>query len=161
MSPVSLPIIRPARPADHDRIVRVVDEWWGRPIRDALPSLFLEHFFTTSRIAERDGSLVGFVIGFCSPSVPDEAYIHFLGVAPNERGQGLARHLYQKFFQLARANGRTVVRAITSPVNTASIAFHRRLGFTVTMPGPDRADGRPMVRFRLDLVAGTDPTAER
>jgi hypothetical protein len=61
-------IIRSARPADHNRIIAVVDQWWGRPIRATLPHLFLEHFFATSRIAEQDGSLVGFVISFCSPS---------------------------------------------------------------------------------------------
>lgn len=155
------PTIRPARPADHERIIAIVDEWWGRPIRAALPSLFLEHFFTTSRIAERNGLLVGFVIGFCSPSIPNEAYVHFLGVAPNERGRGLARHLYQEFFTMAQADGRTVIRAITSPVNAASIAFHRQMGFTVTMPQPDSAADTPMVRFRLDLSPEPRPGPER
>jgi hypothetical protein len=34
-----------------------------------------------------------------------------------------------------RAHGRTVVRAVTAPVNTGSVAFHRRMGFEVE-PGP-------------------------
>ncbi|MDQ1288415.1 MAG: hypothetical protein QG622_1980 [Actinomycetota bacterium] len=49
-------VIRPASPSDHERIAGVVDEWWGRPVSGAVPRLFLEHFFATSRIAERDGS---------------------------------------------------------------------------------------------------------
>ena len=48
--------LRAASPADHDAVVRVVDEWWGRPIANVLPRLFLDHFHATSLIAERDGS---------------------------------------------------------------------------------------------------------
>ena len=128
-------IVRTAVPADYDPIIAVVDTWWGRPVRQVLPRLFLDHFFRTSLIAEGDGQLAGFLIGFCSPSLPDEAYIHFLGVAPDQRRHGLA-DLYREFFDLARADGRTHVRAVTSPINSPSITFHQRLGFTVTSPNP-------------------------
>ena len=37
----------------------------------------------------------------------------------------------------AGARGCTVVRAVTAPVNTGSIAFHRRMGFQIE-PGPGR-----------------------
>ena len=43
----------------------------------------------------------------------------------------------ERFYGTARSDGRTVVRAITSPVNTGSIAFHRAMGFTVRGPLPD------------------------
>jgi predicted GNAT superfamily acetyltransferase len=129
--------LRAARPADHDAVVRVVDAWWGRPIANVLPRLFLDHFHATSLIAERDGSLVGFLIGFHSPSARDEAYVHFVGVAPEVRGSGLARRLYETFFAAAVRDGCTRVRAITSPVNTGSVAFHQAMGFTVVGPVPD------------------------
>jgi ribosomal protein S18 acetylase RimI-like enzyme len=121
--------VRPAAPADYDRIIAVVDDWWGREIHTALPRLFLDHFHRTSLVAETGDDLAGFVVGFLSPSVPDTAYIHFAGVNPAFRGTGLARRLYEAFFALARADGRTTVRALTSPQNTASIAFHRAMGF--------------------------------
>jgi ribosomal protein S18 acetylase RimI-like enzyme len=126
--------IRSARPDDYEPIVAVADQWWGRPITHVLPRLFLDHFHRTSLIAERGDDLAGFLIGFLSPSLPDEAYIHFLGVSPGHRRRGLARTLYERFFDVARADGREIVRAVTSPVNTISIAFHRDLGFTVTHP---------------------------
>ena len=128
--------LRTAAAADYDRIIAVLDDWWGRPVRQALPRLFLDHFHATSFVAGRDGDLAGFLIGFMSPSMPDAAYIHFAGVHPHFRGNGLARVLYQRFFELAAADGRHVVRAVTAPSNTGSIAFHTAMGFTVTEPIP-------------------------
>jgi predicted GNAT superfamily acetyltransferase len=129
--------LRTARPSDHDAIVRIVDEWWGRPVANVLPRLFLDHFHATSLIAERDGLLAGFLIGFHSPSARGVAYVHFVGVAPAARGTGLARRLYETFCAAAVRDGCTRVRAITSPVNTGSVAFHRAMGFTVAGPVPD------------------------
>ena len=129
--------VRPARPDDYESIVAVVDEWWGRPMARMLPRLFLDHFHATSLIAERDGELLGFLIGFHSASAPHRAYIHFVGVAPAARGTGLARQLYETFFAASIQDGCTTVSAITSPMNTASVAFHRAMGFTVTGPVPD------------------------
>jgi ribosomal protein S18 acetylase RimI-like enzyme len=129
--------VRPARPEDFDAIVAVVDDWWGRPISQGLPRLFLGHFFGTSLIAEHGGELAGFLIGFLSPSKPQDAYIHFAAVAPGWRRTGLARRLYEQFFNHARHDGRTVVAAITSPQNRASIAFHQAMGFTASDPVAD------------------------
>ena len=128
--------LRPATPGDYDRIAAVLDQWWGRPVRRALPRLFLDHFYATSTIAEAEGDLAGFLVGFLSPSQPAAAYIHFVGVHPGCRGTGLARVLYERFLALAAADGRTVVSAVTAPVNAASIAFHAALGFTVSAPVP-------------------------
>ncbi|MEU4227565.1 GNAT family N-acetyltransferase [Nonomuraea sp. NPDC026600] len=142
--------LRPADPGDYDRIVAVVDDWWGRPIRSILPRLFLDHFHRTSMVAEEDGELVGFLIGFLSPSVADAAYIHFVGIDPRLRGSGLGRLLYQRFFELARAGHRTSIRAITSPQNHGSIAFHTAMGFTVMGPVPDY-DGPEVDRIIFQL----------
>lgn len=95
-----------------------------------LPRLFFIHFESTSFVADRDdGSLAGFLIGFLSQTDAETAYVHFIGVAPAERGSGLGRELYERFFAAARAHGRTVVRCVTSPRNTDSLAFHDALGF--------------------------------
>jgi L-amino acid N-acyltransferase YncA len=53
------------------------------------------------------------------------------------RGSGLGRVLYERFFALMRTDGRTVVHAVTSPVNTGSIAFHRAMGFSAADPVVD------------------------
>lgn len=127
-----------ARPSDYDQLARVVDAWWSRPVQQGLPRLFLDHFWRTSLVAENEqGELRGFLVGLLSPSDALMAYVHFAAVAPNERRSGLATVLYDRFFELARADGRTTVRAITSPQNVESIAFHRRLGFEISPPVSD------------------------
>ena len=146
------PFVRRARPGDYDVIAAVADAWWGRPIIGALPRLFLDHFHATSLIAERGETLVGFLIGFVSPSQPGEAYIHFVGVSPAERGRGLARDLYAVFISQVRAAGCTAVSAVTSPVNSGSIAFHARLGFSVAGPVADyNGPGLELMTFRRPL----------
>lgn len=129
-----------------------MDAWWGRPISDILPRLFLDHFWGTSLVAEHEDAVMGFLVGFHSPQRADEAYVHAVAVAPQHRATGLARRLYRRFFDEAHAAGRPVIRAVTSPVNEGSIAFHRRLGFTVSEPIADYdGPGLDRVTFRLDL----------
>jgi predicted GNAT superfamily acetyltransferase len=133
--------IRPLRPSDHRPVISVVDDWWnGRHMAGMLPHLFFDHFTDTSFAAERDGELVGFLIGFISQSRPGEAYIHFVGVSPGERGGGLGRELYERFFAAVRARGCGLVRAVTSPVNQGSVRFHQRMGFDIE-PGDAQVDG--------------------
>jgi ribosomal protein S18 acetylase RimI-like enzyme len=143
--------LRPARSVDYDTIAAVVDEWWGRPVLHSLPRLFLDHFHGTSVVAERDGRLLGFLVGIISPSAPDQAYIHFVGVHPEARKYGLARTMYEHFFQVARGADRHTVGAITSPVNEGSIAFHRRMGFTVSPRAGHNGPGQDMIVFERAL----------
>jgi len=136
--------IRQLSPADHRTVASVIDEWWGgRQMSRALPRLFFDHFCATSLAAERDGELAGFLVGFISPSRPAEAYIHFVGVHPAERGNGLGRQLYERFFETARAADCRLVRAVTAPVNQDSVRFHRRMGFVIE-PGDAEVNGVPV-----------------
>jgi GNAT superfamily N-acetyltransferase len=124
--------IRQIRPSDYRPVISVIDHWWsGRHVADMLPRLFFEHFTDTSFAAERDGELAGFLVGFTSQSRPGEAYIHFVGVRPDERGRGLGRQLYEHFFATVRARGCGVVRAVTAPVNQGSVRFHQQMGFDI------------------------------
>ena len=139
--------IRHAEPADYGRVIGRVNAWWGgRDMAPMLPRLFFVHFEGTSYVVDDgDGQLAAFLIGFLSQTDPDEAYIHFVGVSPEHRGGGLGRRLYERFFEDARAAGRTRVTCVTSPVNEGSVAFHEALGFTSESvahdydgPGEDR-----------------------
>lgn len=136
--------IRNLRPEDHLSIVEAIPEWWGgRDVRSALPKVFTLHFASTSFVAECEGHLAGFLVAFMSPTCLDEAYIHFVGVSPKFRKQNLAAQLYEKFFNLARAQKRSKVRCCTSPVNTGSIAFHKKMGF-ILEEGDSIVDGYPV-----------------
>jgi ribosomal protein S18 acetylase RimI-like enzyme len=130
--------IRHAKPSDYGRVIGRVNVWWGgRDMAPMLPKLFFLHFEGTSFVAEDGEDLVGFLIGFLSQTVDDEAYIHFVGVSPEHRGEGLGRALYERFFDEVRAQGRSSVRCVTSPVNRESVSFHEALGFEVDRVVPD------------------------
>lgn len=145
-------ITRAATPADYEAIARVADDWWGRSVVGSLPRLFLDLFHTSSLVVDGGGAPDAFLVGILSPSEPRRAYIHFVGVSPAVRGRGYGRQLYEEFFRLARADGRATVSAITTPVNTGSVAFHQALGFTVTGPVRDyNGPGRPVLVFERYL----------
>lgn len=149
--------VRVARPEDYDCIAAVIDAWWGRPVSASVPRLFLDHFWSTSRIAEDEQGLAGFLVAFVSASQPHLAYVHFVGIRPDHRRSGLARQLYEEFGNHARGLGCTELRAITTPANTGSIRFHKALGFTVSDPVADyNGPGRPMVTFRRQLGPSND-----
>ncbi len=103
----------------------------GRPPDGGQASAAIfEHFTGTSFAAERAGKLAGFLAGFISQSRPGEAYIHFVGVDPAERGSGLGRLVYEAFFAAAEARGCVLVRA-------------QRMGFRLE-PGDAQVDGIPV-----------------
>ncbi len=138
--------MRNINPLDYCRIIPVVNEWWGgRQMAGMLPKLFFEHFTETSFVAELEGDIAGFIVGFVSQTFPDVAYVHFIGVAPNCRGQNLGCALYERFFDTVRAMGCNCVRCVTSPVNKASIAFHKRMGFSI-IPSDEAVDGAAVAK---------------
>ena len=146
--------IRHAHPSDYGRVIQHVNAWWGgREMAPMLPKLFFLHFEGTSFVAEDDeGKLVAFLIGFLSQTDPQEAYIHFVGVAPEQRGSGVGRELYERFFAVVNGMGCVVVRCVTSPANADSVAFHEALGFEIDRVAPDYdGPGEDRVLFRKSL----------
>jgi len=140
-------LIRHAEAADYGRVITVIDEWWGgRQMAAMLPKLFFVHFRDTSFVGEDDAALAGFLCGFRSQTFEDEAYVHFVGVDPARRGSGLGRELYARFFDAVAP--RSVVRAVTAPVNEPSVAFHRAIGFEIERVDEDY-DGRGQSRVLL------------
>lgn len=134
-------IFRAATGDDYGFVIRRVDDWWdGREMAQRFHRLFFEYLGDTSVIAEDADRILGFLAGICSTSQPGDAYIHFAGVDPEHRGTGLGRAMYERFFALARSRDCQRVHAVTSPINTGSIAFHRAMGFEV-VPGDVEVDG--------------------
>lgn len=136
--------VRRPRESDHPAIIDAIGRWWEIPNADRLgllmPRLFLQHFTQTSWVVESEaGELGAFLIGFHSPDKPDLSYIHFVGVDPELRSQGIARMLYERFFEQAKASGCTEVRAITGPANRRSQEFHASMGFEAR--GEEDVDG--------------------
>lgn len=135
---------RNSEPADHQRIIAVMKDWWGgRDLTWMLPKLFLVHFCDTSFIIEKEDDLIAFLIGFLSQSKANEGYIHFAGVHPDYRGMGLGELLYHRFFKICKKHHRGTIRSCTSPVNKGSIEFHKKIGFNI-LRGNGEVDGIPV-----------------
>ena len=138
------PIWRTAEPNDAEAVVAAIDEWWPglHMVHAVCPQLF-EHFGDTCVIVEDDDGLIGFLVGFMSQRFPDAGYVHYAGVRPERRGSGLGAEMYARFAQTTRGRGRSEVLAETGAWNVKSIAFHRRVGFTLE-PGDEIVDGIPV-----------------
>jgi GNAT superfamily N-acetyltransferase len=135
---------RQAEPRDAGPVVAAIDEWWpGRHMVHAVCPQLFEHLGDTCVIAEADGELVGFLVGFVSQRLPDTGYVHYAGVRPELRGCGVGKELYLRFAESMRVRGCRCLYAETGTWNTDSIAFHVRIGFEL-QPGDEVADGLPV-----------------
>src|SRR5438067_11652872 len=90
---------------------------------------FLE-FRDTAFVARdlRTGEIAGYLLGFVAPT--GDGYINFVAVRDDFRTLGLGRTLYETFEKAARERGAVALKALTSPDNVRSLAFHKRVGFT-------------------------------
>jgi ribosomal protein S18 acetylase RimI-like enzyme len=124
--------IRNGTPLDYENIVSVMPEWWGgRDLSSSVLKVFFIHFKNTTFIAEIGYQRIGFLVGFMSQSEESVGYIHFAGVHPQFRKVGIGRLLYEEFYSACRANGRSIIKSCTSPVNKLSIKFHQKMGFEI------------------------------
>lgn len=138
---------------DYYKVINVLNEWWGgREMTHLLPRLFFEHFQSTSFIVEDNEVLSAFLIGFVSQTNINEAYIHFVGVNPEFRKNGLARELYELFFAKVRSLGCKTVRCITTPVNTSSVSFHKSMGFSVSLKTDYAGVGQDRILFSKNIA---------
>jgi predicted GNAT superfamily acetyltransferase len=128
---------------DFDQILTEFKEFWDSDRTLALHHPTLIYEFGNSAFVIRDGNkVVAYLFGFLSQTSPT-GYVQLLSVRQGYRKQGLARCLYDHFTGFSLAHGCTKLKAITSPVNSLSIAFHKSIGM---MPaGEDSVDGIPVI----------------
>lgn len=137
---------------DFDEIVQVIDRWWGGPISTMAHPIFFYELGDNALIAEEDGRLIGFLLGFIVFKAPKTGYVHLVGIHPDYRRQGVGRALYERFTEHCRGLGCLRMKAITTTGNEGSIRFHDALGWrseeVEDYAGPDRK----RVVFSRDLV---------
>jgi ribosomal protein S18 acetylase RimI-like enzyme len=126
-------------PEDYFQILDDLSEFWdGRDTR-ALHHPVLIHEFGNSAFVIRDGSrVVAYLFGFLSQSEP-VGYVHAIAVRASARRRRLAQQLFDHFVGFARQHRCTHIKAITTPTNVGSIAFHKSLGMELL--GELNADG--------------------
>ncbi|SHO43941.1 GNAT family N-acetyltransferase [Desulfopila aestuarii] len=117
---------------DHQKIIDVMPNWWGgRDLTSGLSKIYFIHFQNSSFVTLNDGNIIGFLIGFMSQSIKNQAYIQLAGVDPNFRKQGVAKMLYNEFYEICKKSSISTVTSCTSPVNELSIKFHQSMGFEI------------------------------
>ena len=95
-----------------------------------LPRLWFKDFASTSFVIRGDDSQpIAFLVGYVSQTDKTKSYVHFIGVDPEYRADGLGRLLYEAFATKALGLGANRIEAVTSPINASSLRFHESLGF--------------------------------
>jgi GNAT superfamily N-acetyltransferase len=136
--------IRQCSKTDFDLILNEFREFWDHD--RTLPlhhPIFINEFADTAYVIEEGGQVIAYMFGFISQTEPT-GYVQLLAVRGGYHKQGLARQLYAHFERQAGARGCTRLKAITSPVNSLSIAFHRAIGMRLL--GTPNAEGVPVVK---------------
>ena len=130
-------------PEDYFQILDELHVFWDGRDRRALHHPFLIREFGNTAFVIRDGSQVlAYLFGFLSQSEA-VGYVHTIAVRASARRLGRAQRLFDHFAALARQHGCTHIKAITTPSNAGSIAFHKSLGMELL--GEPNADGIPVV----------------
>ena len=129
---------------DFNQVLAELDQFWEHDRTAALHHPTIIYEFGDSAFVIKQGSrVVAYLFGFLSQTEP-AGYVHLLSVRRGLRRQGLANRLYAHFEQFARSRGCTKLKAITSPTNTLSIAFHSGIGMLPTGEPDDH--GLPIVK---------------
>ena len=126
-------IIRPAKPGDLGGIVAIENISFDNAGErfDADKVKFLLHSRRTeSLVAEDDGQILGWAVGFTWP----RGKIHWgrvfaLAIHPDARGRKLGGRLLHELIQQLRGRGATEIFLEVRQDNHAAIALYRRSGF--------------------------------
>jgi ribosomal protein S18 acetylase RimI-like enzyme len=136
---------------DYLQIVSVIDHWWGGPTSALAHPIFFYELGDRALIAEDEGRMAGFLLGFMTEASPRAAYIHLVGIDPGYRRRGVGKALYDEFIRQAKDHGAARIKAITTPNNVGSIAFHKALGFAGEQVDDYAGVGRQRIVFTLDV----------
>ncbi len=129
---------------DFDSILTQFNEFWDHDRTLALHHPTLINEFGNSAFVIKEGDkVIAYLFGFLSQTDP-VGYVQLLAVREGYRRQGLAKRLYERFGQFASAHGCKQLKAITSPLNSLSISFHKSIGMKLL--GDAINTGVPVVR---------------
>jgi GNAT superfamily N-acetyltransferase len=145
--------VRRITKTDFDRIVEVIDHWWGGPIGTFAHPIFFYELGDHALVVEQGQELIGFLLGFpiTASGGVRTGYVHLVGIHPDHRRRGVGRLLYERFMQECRTAGCTLMKAITTPGNEGSIRFHVAVGWRVQEIDDYAGPGRRRIVFTKQL----------
>jgi ribosomal protein S18 acetylase RimI-like enzyme len=153
--------VRPITKADFDRIVEVIDHWWGGPIGTFAHPIFFYELGGHALVVEQGQEMIGFLLGFVAPGsepvaatpsdVKRTGYVHLVGIHPEHRRRGVGRLLYDRFTEDCRAARCVRMKALATHGNEGSIRFHIALGWNALEVDDYAGPGRRRIVFTKPL----------
>lgn len=143
---------------DFDRIVEVIDHWWGGPISTFAHPIFFHELGDHALVVEQGEQMIGFLLGFVANARAGEGksaptgYVHLVGIHPDHRRRGVGRLLYNTFMNECRAVGCVRMKAITTLGYEGSIRFHVAQGWNALEVDDYAGPGRRRIVFTKSLV---------
>ncbi len=130
--------------ADFDQIITDIADFLGDERTKSLHNpVYLYEFGNTAYVIKEGEKVIGYLFGLFSQTAT-VAYVKFVGVRRAYQKQGIGRRLYEHFIEIAKKHGCNKLKAITSPSNKVSVAFHRGLGMELI--GEPDEEGIPVFR---------------
>lgn len=131
--------IENATVADFNQILTNIADFWGsdRTLGTHHP-MFIHEFGNTAYVIRVNNNVIAYLFGFIAPTSPT-AYVHLVGVHKNYQNKGIGSSLYNHFIGYAKEQGCNKLKAMTTPANSLSIAFHKKIGMRLL--GNKNADG--------------------
>lgn len=108
--------------------------------------LLCSDFAATSIVAERDGVLLGFVVGYLIPSRPDTVFVWQVGVSGAARGEGVASRLLDRLVLTDGCRGVRYLETTVTPSNKPSRALFASLARRAGAP-LEESEGFPETLF--------------
>lgn len=147
-------VIQRATTQDYASIVGALHLYWEDSPRAPMHHPLLVREFGDLSLVIRDRlGVAAYLFGLLATTEP-VGYIHIVGVRKDRRREGLASRLYEAFADRAAARGATELKAITSPGNTRSRAFHAAQGFDDELVRDYLGPGEDRIVFRKPFGAG-------
>jgi GNAT superfamily N-acetyltransferase len=153
---------RPITKRDFDRIVEVIDHWWGGPISTFAHPIFFYELGGAALVVEEGDLMIGFLLGFLASGTGSTngvsagaariGYVHLVGIHPDYRRRGVGRLLYDRFTEDCRDAGCVGLKAITTPGYEGSMRFHVALGWDVREVEDYAGPGRRRMVFTKRLT---------
>jgi phosphoribosylamine--glycine ligase len=121
------------RPAREEEFLSVQGFVSGCPPLEAYPQhvyrILLRHFGSCSFVAEREGRVLGFVLGLASHRRPGTYFLWQIGVAPDQQGTGLGRRLLRHVEAELSRLGLHRVDVTIDPMNDPSRRLFEAAGY--------------------------------
>lgn len=121
-------------------------EFWGDRFKLFEPlhhPLFFHSFGNTAFVIKNYSDICAYMLAFYSQKEL-KGYVHMVNVKEVYRNRGYASALYRNFIKIAQKRGCVSISAITTPQNSDSINFHKRIGMRLL--GKKNAEGIPIIK---------------